>query len=475
MIIKKSELINKKYKIVICGSGPAGVSLALELEKKNIECLIIEAGDEFYSDFAQKRYEGKVLGNFPEDISITRLSQFGGTTGHWGGTCRTLDDYDFNEWPIKKKDLDPYLKKSCEILEIPNVFRERNINENLKLIEFQESNVRFYEKYFEHITKSKLIHLCLNCSIYNILMENNVVKKIIIDEEKNFSIEANFLVLACGGIENSRLLLWFREHNKNISKKLPIGNYWMEHPFKKIGSGVGNFNLIREKLKNEYEKFENFRNWGNFTVSVSPTQKLIKDKNILNSSIFLTLHDRDNDNLKNNIKDLLCVAPNLSNKIIKLFNKNLLCGITVSSSWEQEATFNNKITLSSSKDSTGIPKTILEYEISKNTIKTAQEMINQIGLFFINYELGRIGGDPEIYKLNSFISDAGYHHIGGTRMGKNKNNSVVDENLKVHETENLFVCGSSTFTTGGHANPTLSIVQLSLKLADHLNDKLRAV
>ena len=65
-------------------------------------------------------------------------------------------------------------------------------------------------------------------------MENNVVKKIIIDAEKNFSIEANFLVLACGEIENSRLLLWFREHNKNISKKLPIGNYWMEHPFKKL-------------------------------------------------------------------------------------------------------------------------------------------------------------------------------------------------------------------------------------------------
>ena len=60
-------------------------------------------------------------------------------------------------------------------------------------------------------------------------------------------------------------------------------------------------------------------------------------------------------------------------------------------------------------------------------------------------------------------------------MGKDKSNSVVDENLKVHETENLFVCGSSTFTSGGHANPTLSIVQLSLKLADHLNDKIRAV
>ena len=74
-------------------------------------------------------------------------------------------------------------------------------------------------------------------------------------------------------------------------------------------------------------------------------KKTIDEKKILNSAIFLTLHDRDNDTLKNNIKDLLCVAPNLSNKIVKLFNKNLLCGISISSSWEQDANINNKITI----------------------------------------------------------------------------------------------------------------------------------
>ena len=40
-----------------------------------------------------------------------------------------------------------------------------------------------------------------------------------------------------------------REKNKFISSSLPIGNYWMEHPFKKIGSGIGNFSLIRNNLK----------------------------------------------------------------------------------------------------------------------------------------------------------------------------------------------------------------------------------
>ena len=93
------------------------------------------------------------------------------------------------------------------------------------------------------------------------------------------------------------MLLWFRENNKTISEELPIGNYWMEHPFKKIGSGVGNFKAIRNDLKNNFESFENFRNWGNFTVSISPTKKLIEGK-ILIHPFFFNSHDRDNDNFK---------------------------------------------------------------------------------------------------------------------------------------------------------------------------------
>ena len=80
--------------------------------KKKIECLVIEAGDEYFSEKAQKRYNEQVLGNFPDNLSVSRLSQFGGTSGHWGGTCRTLDNYDFKSWPIKKSDIETYLEDS---------------------------------------------------------------------------------------------------------------------------------------------------------------------------------------------------------------------------------------------------------------------------------------------------------------------------------------------------------------------------
>lgn len=471
MIIDLNHLSNKKIQVVICGSGPAGVSLALDLEKKKIECLIIESGDKFYTDKAQKRYEGDVIGNFPNNLSELRLSQFGGTSGHWGGTCGILNDYDFKKWPIDKVDLDPFLDNSCKILDIKNEFREKKISNDLKIIEFKKSNVMFFDKYFEHIKNSKYINLALNSSIFDIKIENRRVKQIIINAGNIINIDTNILVLACGGIENSRLLLWFQKNNKSISEKMPVGCFWMEHPFKVIGTGVGNFKKIKNFFYNNFDYFENFRNWGNYTVSLSPTEKIIQKEKILNSCAFLTIHDRDNQSIKDTLKDLLCVAPKISTQMVKLFNKNLLCGITISSSWEQEPEFKNRISLIDSKDRIGIPRVSLNYKISKKTLETSKEMVNLIGNIFIKQDLGRIAHNDS-YNLENFISDAGYHHIGGTRMGNDENTSVVNKDLKVHGLENMFVCGSSVFPTGGHTNPTLSIIQLSLRLSGYLETQL---
>ena len=255
---------------------------------------------------------------------------------------------------------------------------------------------------------------------------------------------------------------------------MPIGNFWMEHPFKVIGTGIGNFKKIKKFFYNDFDSFYNFRNWGNFTVSLSPTEKAIQRKKILNSCAWLTIHDRDNRNIKDTLKDLLCVAPKISTKMIDLFNKKLLCGITISSSWEQDPEFRNKISLINTKDNIGIPNISLNYQISKKTLETSKVMTDLIGNIFIKEDLGRIAHN-DIYNLNNFISDAGYHHLGGTRMGEDENTSVVDKNLKVHGLKNMFVCGSSVFPTGGHVNPTLSIIQLSLRLSNHLKNRISLI
>ena len=65
------------------------------------------------------------------------------------------------------------------------------------------------------------------------------------------------------------------------------------------------------------------------------------------------------------------------------------------------------------------------------------------------------------------VRDIG-HHIGTTRMADDPKSGVVDRHCRVHGVDNLFIAGASVFPTSGHANPTLTIVALALRLAEHL-------
>jgi choline dehydrogenase-like flavoprotein len=64
----------------------------------------------------------------------------------------------------------------------------------------------------------------------------------------------------------------------------------------------------------------------------------------------------------------------------------------------------------------------------------------------------------------------GHHHMGTTVMSADHDGGVVDTDLKVHGVSGLHVASSAVFPSGGHANPTLTIVALACRLADHLAD-----
>ena len=78
---------------------------------------------------------------------------------------------------------------------------------------------------------------------------------------------------------------------------------------------------------------------------------------------------------------------------------------------------------------------------------------------------GRIGLDPD----NPWrYCSGGSHHLGTTRMSTSPTQGVVDTDCRVHGVGNLYVAGSSVYPTGGHANPTLTLVALAMRLAGHL-------
>ena len=133
MIFKNLNSIDaKNISVAIFGSGPAGITTALELEKNKIQTLIIEAGDENYSEDSQDFYKGKVTGDELTDISISRLRQLGGTSGHWGGWSKPMESYSFESWPINANDFNIYRKRTCEILGIKNQFNKSKLNKYFK-------------------------------------------------------------------------------------------------------------------------------------------------------------------------------------------------------------------------------------------------------------------------------------------------------------------------------------------------------
>jgi choline dehydrogenase-like flavoprotein len=75
----------------------------------------------------------------------------------------------------------------------------------------------------------------------------------------------------------------------------------------------------------------------------------------------------------------------------------------------------------------------------------------------------------EVVRSNLVING---HHMGTTRMAKDPAQGVVDANLRVHSLENPYVAGSSVFPSAGVSNPTLTIIALSIRLADHLKGVL---
>ena len=59
--------------------------------------------------------------------------------------------------------------------------------------------------------------------------------------------------------------------------------------------------------------------------------------------------------------------------------------------------------------------------------------------------------------------------MGTTRMAEDPAHGVVDRNCDVHGVEGPSMAGSSVFPTGGVVNPTLTLIALSLRLAEHVS------
>ena len=142
---------------------------------------------------------------------------------------------------------------------------------------------------------------------------------------------------------------------------------------------------------------------------------------------------------------------------------------------EQSPHADNRIILSRERDMFGCPKLEVHWHWPHEDINQTLRAQTLIAGELERAGLGKLHliHDPE--GLPNLCRPVGSHHLmGTTRMHDDPKLGVVDANCRVHGINNLFVAGSSTFPTGGYANPTLTIVAMALRLGDLLKRELAA-
>lgn len=460
------EINNNKYDVCIVGSGPAGITTAISLAS-TVKVLILEAGNIEYSEKSQEFFTGKVVGDDYYDLKICRLRQMGGASGHWGGKCRTLDDFDFAHkdyspeanWPIQKSDLDKHLLKAASILKINPAFKNSSYawDSNIENIPFEFSPpVRFKQQYFDFIAKSKNIDLIANTAVSAVRLADSSIKELILSNTLGLKgkLKAKTYVFAMGGIENGRMLKFIAVDNPTsaLSKNKNVGAYWMDHPHCTIGD------FYYDKAVGDH-----------WHVGLSAQQK--RKLKVLNCNLNLVPHIGHSDDgaAKKLLRELMCVNEKIGSQISLGLGKNY-CGGRIDAAWEQEPNFNNAIDLDSKVDAFGVPKVILKFKISEIDLRTISSTAEYVAESMVKNGKAKIRLHEWLWgnKYPVEGSSWGPHHMGGTRMSKTKESGVVDPNLKCWDVSNLFMVGSSVFPSGGHANPTLTIVQLASRLADYL-------
>ncbi len=461
----------------IIGAGPAGITCARSLAAKGHKVLLLEAGGWDWSEQSQASYAGETVGDKYFDLDACRLRYFGGTSNHWTGWCRPLDAHEFagkgfantGRWPIQRTDVDPYLPGAMEILEIALPDADVPLKGGmLRKIDVSFSPpVRFAAKYRDEILASDHIFLCINCNLTRMEVADGAVASIAVEDYQGAraTIEATTFILACGGIENSRMLLWCNAASGGALLKGQgdlAGRYWFEHHHATIGDAIVETGFVARRTDPDAPR-------GASMTLLALTPRMIAENNILSCS--MRLHPTTGGAATALLEDMACVAPTWANWAVEQLWNGQLCAHRLQATAEQEPRSENRVALEGPADRFGIPKVALHWSRSELDMRTLREAARTLGFYLAVRDIGRVRLAPWVLGEAPYPEDveiAAYHHMGGTRMSDGPATGVVDRNCRLFGMGNLYVVGASVFPSGGHGTPTLTVVQLALRLADHL-------
>ncbi|MDP2620663.1 MAG: GMC family oxidoreductase [Hyphomicrobiales bacterium] len=517
MIASSADIAADTLSTYVCviGSGPAGTIVATDLVEAGHAVLVLEAGPAEAGQSAAKSI-GSLDTSDTADLPFGGVRQLGGSTNLWAGRMAPLEPIDFAKkswvpgsgWPISQDELAAHYEQAFSLLgvtgERPAIEApEHPAGVGAALADGQLDTKSFFWapnpfKASEHlhgaVTRSRKLRIVLDAPVAE-LREAEDCRKIkyavvVRPDGSTLKIGAEYFVLAAGGIETPRILL-----SSNYMRSGGIGNdfdvvgrYFSTHPKADLASLA-----LTRPVKLDHPLFTD-RKFGELSVRAGLGFNALtqKERALLNHYIQLSpLFEYRAARLFEKIKGSAAVNSPLvdRNALLRgvLPRLGLVAFETVSrlsGLQPRAATFvlrgfldqypnpNNRVTLSKVRDSRGISKADISWRFTEDDRSSVLQFLKALDVVARRHNIGWVSY-RNLASTNEWpITGIHSHFMGTTRMGSGPKHSVVDANCRVHGSDNLFIAGPSVFTTYGYANPVLTIVALSLRLAEHLRSKL---
>lgn len=542
--------------LAVVGAGPAGIVVALEIARQGFDVLLVESGYESFDPDVQNLAEAAEWDTkLHSPMSWTTRRQVGGTSVIWGGRCVPFDEVDFDrrvymgdaQWPVSYEKMRTYFQRACDWLACGRaVFETTEMQHLPRSITpgFPEGDVRastferwslptnFGREYRDQLRHLPGVRVITGLTCTQVVCQPGTPHVDHLEcrslDGKRLRIRARGYVLACGGLENTRLLLaspgpagkplgdhsghlgsWYIGHVEGvianirlytapkatifcyerdidgtyIRRRLSISRQTQhEQHLPNVAAWLANPELADPRHRNGVLSFAYLMLRSPLGRRVAPdAQRLaLTGETVPGSPYGGAVKGPVRQHLRNVSRDpssVMRFAVGFGGGRF-LPHRRRVPGFFVSSKenlyplqyhGEQVPNPNSRVTLSGNRDAVGMPRLRIDLQFSPQDVDGIVRAHQLWDSSLRKFALGRLeylSPDPE-ESVWSRIG-GGFHQLGTTRMAARPEDGVVDRNLAVHGSRNLFVASSSAFVTASQANPTFMIVAFAVRLADHL-------
>ncbi len=473
--------------LLIIGGGPAGITLALALKDSPIAVTLLESGGMEFDGPTQNLYDGPETGTPYLPLNGSRMRFLGGSTNHWGGWCRPLEKIDFEQrdwlahsgWPFGREVLEPYYPQAQELVEAgpfiyddaPKRFSVTTLamgDGGLETVWFQFSKMRgsvlpthFGERYANDLKKIPNLKLYTHANATALRLTSdgkllNHVEAATLSGVR-FTVVPKYVVLGAGAIENARLMLASNDVMKSGVGNANdlVGRYFSDHPIPGNNATLVTFagRLSPFYLGTQHAGGAHVR------AAFAPTEKFRRLRHVLGSLITVDGGAK---------LDSLGEAAVQTAAEAMGYDASRAHAYTIGCGFEPAPDPGRRVTLDAARDALGMPRVSLNNTISDDDFARYRATLKEWGRQLLASGAGLLQIHHSTREEWLQGLDWGNHHMGTTRMHADPKRGVTDANGLVHGIGNLFVSGSGLFPTYGASNPTMNLVALTLRLADHL-------